>query len=103
MKEIVMPFGESFAEMFEYWKIYKSKEWKFKFKSAISEQMCLNKLVKISGGKEDIAIQIIEESIANGWQGLFPLKQDKNVTGTTKTANAEYKSNLLANAQRNTY
>ncbi len=90
-----MPFGENFAEMFEYWKIYKSKEWKFKFKSAISEQMCLNKLVKISGGKEDIAIQIIEESIANGWQGLFPLKQDKNVTGTTKTVNGDYKRELL--------
>ena len=35
-----------------------------------------NKLQELSGGDNDIAIQIIEQSIMNSWQGLFPLKQE---------------------------
>lgn len=39
--------------------------------------LAIKKLNELSGGDNDIAIRIIEQSILNGWQGLFPLKDDK--------------------------
>lgn len=38
----------------------------------------ITKLLKISGGDESVAIEIINESIANGWKGFFPLKDRNN-------------------------
>ena len=38
----------------------------------------LTKLVKLSNGVESVAIDIVEESIANGWKGFFPLKNQSN-------------------------
>lgn len=35
----------------------------------------LKKLTKLSGGRSEVAIEIIEESIANGWTGIFSLKE----------------------------
>jgi hypothetical protein len=34
----------------------------------------VNKLNKLSGGNESVALEIIEESIINGWTGFFKLK-----------------------------
>lgn len=76
MREVTLPFGPAFLVIWNLWKDYKKEEHKFRFKSTITEQMCLKKLVKLSAGKEEIAIQIIEESIANGWSGLFKLKEN---------------------------
>ena len=36
----------------------------------------VNKLMKLSGGNVETAKQIIEESIANNWAGIFPLKNN---------------------------
>ena len=41
-----------------------------------SKQSFLNKLMKLSGNNETLAIEILEQSMANGWQGIFELKQD---------------------------
>lgn len=41
-----------------------------------SMQSFKNKLWKLSGQNTDVAIQILEQSIANGWQGIFELKQE---------------------------
>ena len=43
--------------------------------------LAIKKLNELSGGDSDLAIKIIEQSIMNSWQGLFPLKTDN----TTKT------------------
>lgn len=78
-KEITFPFpGEQFAGMWVNWKEYKSKEFKFKYKSEQSEQAGLNELVKLSGGIEVTAIAIIMQSMAKGWKGFFQLKTDFN-------------------------
>lgn len=47
-----------------------------------SKKAWLKKLAKLSNGDEQIAILIIDESIANGYQGIFELKTSNN--GTTK-------------------
>ena len=41
------------------------------------EQAQLFKLKKLSGDNETIAIQIIHQSIAEGWAGMHPLKHEK--------------------------
>lgn len=87
--EIVFPFeSEKFRSMWEVWKSYKAKEFKVKYKSEESEQAALKKLSEMSANNEDIAIKIIEKSMSNSWQGLFPLKKEDyeqpiNTTGST--------------------
>lgn len=39
-------------------------------------KLAMDNLQKLSNGDNDVAIQIIEQSIMNSWQGLFPLKQE---------------------------
>lgn len=81
------PFSDKFLEYWILWKNYKKTEHKFLFKSIESEQAALNDLVKKSNGIEKTAIEIIHQSMANGWKGLFELKKEGN--GNSKTRNAE--------------
>lgn len=37
----------------------------------------MKKLIKLGKGKEDWMIEILDNSIANGWQGIFELKDKK--------------------------
>jgi len=54
-----------------------------------SKQSFLQKLTKLSGGNETASIEILDQSIANGWQGIFELKINNNgntkQTGSTAT------------------
>jgi len=80
---VVFPFDSiEFKKSWSTWKDYKQKEHKFKYKTATSEQAALIKLNKISDGDEKKAVEIINESLANGWQGFFELKEKNN--GNTK-------------------
>jgi hypothetical protein len=83
-REVVSPFSDKFTPTWELWKEYKNEAFKFTFKSCISEQGSLNKLVKLSGGDESTAIEIVEESIANQWEGFYALKQNITSDGNTK-------------------
>ena len=69
-----------FKDCFDLWLKYKSER-KESYKSKMSLKTCYNNLVKISGGKSDIAMKVINQSIANNWAGLFPLKIDKKEFG----------------------
>lgn len=77
---IINPFSESFLDTWDLWKKYKKEQFKFTYKGCISEQAALMQLVTLSEGKENIAIQVINQSIANGWRGLFMLKNNDNGT-----------------------
>ena len=73
--KIFFPFlSETFLDKWNTWKDYRKKEHKFKYASDISEQAALNKLASMAGNSEQAALDIIEQSIANGWQGLFELR-----------------------------
>ena len=63
-----------FTTAWANWIQYRKDEKLPKYKTAKSEQSILNGLVKKSGNNESIAILIIEASIENHYQGLFPLK-----------------------------
>ena len=76
--DLVYPFDtKEFLEAWGLWKIYKKTEKGFKFKSLISEQAALKKLSQIADTDQD-AINIINQSIENGWSGLFASKQKHN-------------------------
>lgn len=77
-KEIVYPFSsENFKEGWLKWKTFKKQQFNFTFKSHISEQSAVNRLAELSDNNEHVAVKIIEQSIANGWQGLFELNKSK--------------------------
>lgn len=55
-------------------------EMRKKLKSPMTEraiQLAMGNLEKLSGGDNDIAVQILEQSIMNSWKGLFALKEEK--------------------------
>ena len=79
-KSFVSP---EYAQVFSLWLEYKRQR-KESYKSEMSLKICYNKLVKLSGNNPDIAVAIVEQSIANNWAGLFELKQNNysNDSGT---------------------
>ena len=55
-------------------------EMRKKLKSPMTEraiQLAMSNLEKLSGGDNDTAVQILEQSIMNSWKGLFALKEEK--------------------------
>ena len=44
-------------------------------------ELAMKKLAELSNGDNDMAVKIIEQSIMNSWQGLFPLKDDNKTQG----------------------
>ena len=62
-------------EPLEKWLAYK-KEKKQKY-TPTGLKECIKKLERLSGNDPVIAMQIVEESMSNGWTGLFPLKDNK--------------------------
>ncbi len=63
--------------LFARWLKYK-KDRGDSYKSEDSLKMALEKLKKMSGSDISVATEIVENSIANNWQGLFPLKNIYN-------------------------
>jgi hypothetical protein len=76
--EIVNPFGSSGTRIWDAWKEYKRDEHRKSYKSAKTEQQAINQLYDLSGGNLETALKIVQQSIANQWQGLFELKTIKN-------------------------
>jgi len=93
--KIIFPFdSENFKKLWGFWKDYKKQEHKFSYKTTLSEQAALKSIGEISGQNEEIAGKIIEQSIANGWQGFFELKNNNNgkgKSGLTEQDKAEWK------------
>ena len=50
-----------------------------------AKEMILKKLAKLAGGDEEKEIAILQQSIMNGWQGVFPLHEDDNRYGKEKS------------------
>lgn len=70
---LVYPSSE-FQNLWEEWIEYKKDEHKDRYKSTKTEQKAINNLVKLSGGDFNLAEQIVNNSIANKYKGLFEVK-----------------------------
>jgi hypothetical protein len=77
-EEISNPFGVSGTRIWDAWKSYKQDEHRKSYKSAKTEQQAINQLYELSGGNVETASKIVQQSIANQWQGLFELKNTNN-------------------------
>lgn len=77
VKEKEKPLASAFDRFLNY-----RKQIKKPFKSQMSIDECYKRLEKLSGGNLNLAEQIVNQSIAQGWQGLFDLKQGANNAGT---------------------
>jgi hypothetical protein len=76
-KEVVYPFQEKeFLDTWDIW-IEERAANNYKKYTERAEQGALHKLQKISNHDYKTAIAIINESISNGWRGLFALKESK--------------------------
>ena len=76
-EDVVFPFKEK--EFLDTWKIWidERRESGIKKYTNRGEQSALHKLQKISNHDYTTAVAIINESISQGWRGLFALKRDK--------------------------
>ena len=93
MDSLVFPFdSQEFLDIWNYWKQVKKEEHNFRYKSKISEQAALKKVMKLSEGNEQTAIEIIMQSIENGWKGFFKLKEDGR---KEKRVTDDYKQSIL--------
>ena len=73
-KEIVLPFNsDTFTSAWNEWLTYRKETKKTLSESAIKKQL---EFLRQYG--EDNAIKIINQSIMNGWQGLFEIKNTKS-------------------------
>lgn len=85
-EKIFEGYGAEWIELFKEWLEYK-REKKSMYKGEKSMRTMAKKLFEMAGGDIKTARQIVEQSMANNWQGLFELKADsgeKQKTGRYK-------------------
>lgn len=71
--------NENFKEVFLDWLNYKKAKGQ-KYKSQQSLEICYKNLLKISNNNPELAKECIENSIANNYSGIFPVKNKLNGT-----------------------
>ncbi len=81
-KDLDLSFVEpSFQPIMADWLAYKSERGQT-YRQTGAEG-CYSRLKALSGGDPDAARKIVEQSVANNYAGLFPLKTSNNVRSTT--------------------
>lgn len=75
-----------FEKAFTTWLDYK-RERKESYKSRKSLKVCYTHMVNMSGGSPEVAMAIVEQSMANNWAGLFELKTENH--GNRKSKDQE--------------
>lgn len=74
-KDLIYPAELNF-EAWELWKEFRKEQFRAKYKP-IGEKAAIKKILNLSAGDKEIQAKIIEQSIENGWRGLFELKASK--------------------------
>ena len=68
------------------------KRHRIKLKAPMTDRavtLMLSKLDNLSGGDDEKKIAILNQSIENGWKGVFPLKEEKFNNAPTRTYNMD--------------
>ena len=63
-------------EAWELWKAFRKEQFRTTYKP-LGEAAAISKLLRISNNNKENQAQIIQQSIENGWKGLFELKTEK--------------------------
>lgn len=81
-EKIFEGYDAEWIELFKQWLDYK-REKKNTYKGEKSMRTMAKKLFELAGGDIVTARAIVEQSMANNWQGLFELKTDGGAGGKT--------------------
>lgn len=74
VKDVLVYPNSEFKTIWKQWIQYKKDEHRDTYKSKKTEQIAINNLIKLCGGSFEIAAEIVNNSIANKYKGLFELK-----------------------------
>ena len=85
--EIHNVFSDNFLVHWQNWIDYKKTSHKFVYKTETSLKISFENLVRLSANNEQNAIEIINQSIANGWKGFFELKTTQNANRIESVVN----------------
>lgn len=85
---------DDWEKVIDDWIKYK-KERRESYKSEQSLKVFVKKIHEYSGGNVVIARKIIEQSIANNWAGIFPLKQSKQSRMTAMASMADNVQSII--------
>ena len=80
-------------ELMKYWLEYKSKLGD-RYKSVQGLTVFFHHLQKLSSNNIETAREIIDQSIANNWKGIFPLKQNFNPRQQPKSTMANLRESV---------
>ena len=71
-------FSIEFKTMWDKWREYKRTEYKFTYKSIVSETTALENLWVHCGGDEQRAAKMVNDSIGCGWSGIHEKNGNKH-------------------------
>jgi len=79
-KPLAYPWDdELFLNRWQVWKDYRKEQHGFTYK-AMGEQTALTRLQNKSDGDMSVAIEMMEQSMANGWKDWYELKQGSGIS-----------------------
>ena len=74
VKDVLVFPSFEFQNIWQEWIQYKKDEHKDTYKSSKTEQIAINNLIKLCSGNLQVAEEIVNNSIANKYKGLFEIK-----------------------------
>lgn len=90
-----MTLQEKLIEFYEY-----RKEIKKPIKE-VSKKAFIRRLQKLSNNRESIMVEILDQSIANGWQGIFELRVSKAEAPSPVQATIDAMNQVINNINGN--
>ena len=85
------------VEVWKKWREYRKEQFRITYKP-IGEKAAIGKLMRLSQGCHEVQEQIIQQSIENGWKGIFDLKDQKQSKTKSAFDNWQKARNLINNA-----
>ena len=84
-------------EVWKKWRAYRKETFRLTYKP-IGEKAAIGKLMRLSQGCHEVQEQIINQSIENGWKGIFDLKEQKQSKTKSALDNWQKARNIINNA-----
>ena len=84
------------VEVWKKWRAYRKETFRLTYKP-IGEKAAIGKLMRLSQGCHEVQEQIIQQSIENGWKGIFDLKEQKQSKTKSALDNWQKARNMINN------
>ena len=84
------------VEVWKKWRSYRKETFRLTYKP-IGEKAAIGKLMRLSQGCHEVQEQIIQQSIENGWKGIFDLKEQKQSKTKSALDNWQKARNMINN------